>query len=153
MSVDALTPWVPLAPLPILGLWALLLAGIARVGVRGAPALHRAIGALGALLALAAALSVVGDPAIDAGRLALGGALVIDHLAAIGDAAIALALALALALDRSDPGDRGVGPRAALLVVAAAGLTLTIHAVDLLPLIAGLEIAGLALVALIAAGA
>ncbi|MEZ4454733.1 MAG: hypothetical protein R3B09_35110 [Nannocystaceae bacterium] len=146
MTEDAL---LALAPPVILGMWALLLAAIARVGVDAAPAMHRGIGALGALLALAAAGSILGDPAFDAGHLILAGALVVDHLAALGDAAIALALALALALDRSG---RGQGARAALLSIAAAGLSLTIHAVDLLPLVGGLEIAGLALVALVAQG-
>jgi NADH:ubiquinone oxidoreductase subunit 2 (subunit N) len=133
-----------LAPLAILGLWSLLLVAVARLEFRGLLGLHRGIALVGVALAAAAALALVGDPAIDAGVEVLGGALIVDPMAALLDLALLVAVAAALVL-----GERDDSPGIASAVVIGAGLMLTIHAVDLLPLVAGLEIGALGLVALL----
>lgn len=136
-----------LAPLAILGLWSLLLTGLARWRAALWPGLHRAIGLVGAGLAGLAALALLGDPALDSGLLLLDGGLVVDHLAALADLVVVAALIFALALDRA------ASPAAvASATVLGAGLLLTIHAGDLLALLAGLEIAALALTLLVARG-
>ena len=135
-----------LAPMAILGLWSLLLVGIARWRTH-APKLHRGIALGGVFLAILAALSLLGESSIDAGLPLLGGSLVIDPLAALCDTALLLAILVALLVDRRfslDP------PALACAVVAGAGLMLTIHAADLLPLVAGLEIGALCPLVLLA---
>ncbi|MEZ4384222.1 MAG: proton-conducting transporter membrane subunit [Nannocystaceae bacterium] len=139
--VDSLSQ---LAPLAILGLWSLLLVAVARARLQGLAALHRGIALVGVALAAAAALALVGDPAIDVGVTVLGGALIVDPLAALVDLALLAALAATILLSRRDD-----APGIASAVVIAAGLMLTIHAVDLLPMVAGLEIGALGLVALL----
>ncbi len=134
-----------LAPMAILGLWSLLLVSIARWRT-DAPSLHRLVALPGVVMALLAALSLVGDPAIDVGVPLLGGAVVIDPLAALIDAALLVALLAALLSDRRFAEDP---PALAAALVGACGLMLTIHAADLLPLVAGLEIGALSLVVIL----
>lgn len=144
MNLDALAP---LAPLLILGLWSLLLVALARVDLSSGPGIHRPLALTGALLALLAALSLLGDPAHDVGTLLAGGGLVVDPLALFASVLILTGLVAGLLLARPGP---HAGPRAALALLLAAGLLLAVHATDLLGLVAGLEVAGLGLCALLA---
>ncbi len=134
-----------LSPMAILGLWSLLLVSVARWRPE-TPGVHRIIALIGVVMALLAALSLAGDPAIDVGVELLGGALVTDPLAALIDVAILAALLLAIATDRRFAQEP---TSLATAVVGTAGLTLTIHAADLLPLVAGLEIGALSLVVIL----
>ncbi len=145
-SIETLETVNMLAPMAILGLWSLLLVGIARWNTQS-PKLHRGIALSGVCLAILAAISLLGESSIDPGIALLGGSLVIDPLAALCDTALLFAILFALLCDRRvslDP------PATATALVAGAGLMLTIHAADLLPLVAGLEIGALSLLLLIA---
>ncbi len=145
-SIEALQAVKMLAPMAILGLWSLLLVSIARWQTQS-PRLHRGIALGGVLFALLAALSLLGQSSLDAGIPLLGGSLVVDPLATLCDTALLCTLLFAILCDRRfslDP------PALASAVVASAGLMLTMHAADLLPLVAGLEIGALSLLVLIA---
>lgn len=131
------------APLVIVGLWALLvpLAGVA------APGWSRAVALGGVSLALAAALSLIWEPALGLGGTLLGEALVVDRLGLGLGLLVLVALAVLIAVESP-----GSGARYGLLLVAGAGALLCVHAGDLSTLVAGLELACLAAGALLWSG-
>lgn len=131
-----------LAPLVIVGLWALLvpLAGVA------APGWSRAVALAGVGLALAAGLSLLGEPLLGLGGSLLGEALVVDRLGLWLELVVLVALAVLVAVEA--PG-RGSGARHGLLLVAGVGALLCVHAGDLSTLVAGLELACVAAGALL----
>jgi NADH-quinone oxidoreductase subunit N len=123
-----------LAPLVIVGLWALLvpLAGVV------APGWSRVVALGGVLLALAAALSLLAEARLGVGGSLLGEALVVDRLGLALELVVLVALAVLVGVEA--PG-RGSGARHGLLLVAGAGALLCVHAGDLSTLVAGLELA------------
>ena len=131
------------APLVIVGLWALLvpLAGVA------APGWSRAVALGGVSLALAAALSLIWEPALGLGGTLLGEALVVDRLGLGLGLLVLVALAVLIAVESP-----GSGARHGLLLVAGTGALLCVHAGDLSTLVAGLELACLAAGALLWSG-
>ena len=131
------------APLVIVGLWALLvpLAGVA------APGWSRAVALGGVSLALAAALSLIWEPALGLGGTLLGEALVVDRLGLGLELLVLVALAVLIAVESP-----GSGARHGLLLVAGTGALLCVHAGDLSTLVAGLELACLAAGALLWSG-
>ena len=131
------------APLVIVGLWALLvpLAGVA------APGWSRAVALGGVSRALAAALSLIWEPALGLGGTLLGEALVVDRLGLGLELLVLVALAVLIAVESP-----GSGARHGLLLVAGTGALLCVHAGDLSTLVAGLELACLAAGALLWAG-
>lgn len=135
-----------LTPLLIVALWAVLtpLAGRALVGV--APGWHRAVALTGIGLALAAALTLPGEPALAAGAALLGEALVVDRL---GLALDLLVLVASAAIVAADPPRPGAPARHGLALLAATGALLCVHAGDLAVLVGGLELACLASAALL----
>lgn len=135
-------PWLALAPLVIVGLWALLvpLAGVVASGW------SRVVALVGVGLALAAALSLLAEPGLGVGGNLIGEALVVDRLGLALEVVVLVALAVLVGVEA--PG-RGSGARHGLLLVAGAGALLCVHAGDLSTLVAGLELAGLAAGALL----
>lgn len=133
------------APLVIVGLWALLvpLAGVA------APGWSRAVALVGVLLALAAALSLIWEPALGLGGSLLGEALVVDRLGLGLELLVLVALAVLVAVEAPGPGS---GARHGLLLVAGVGTLLCVHAGELSTLVAGLELVCLAAGALLWVG-
>ena len=126
-----------LAPLVIVGSWALLvpLAGV------GAPRWSRAVALVGVGLALAAGLSLIGEPLLAVGGPLGGEALVVDRLGLALELLVLVALAVLVAVEAPGP---GAGARHGLLLLAGAGALLCVHAGDLSTLVAGLELSCLA---------
>ena len=160
-----------MAPSWLLGGGALLLTlyvGL-RPGFAGRLVASRGAVMIG-LLAVLTALVRVFNGVDDGGVLLLGGRLLFDPMTALFDLVLcALMLAALVTVDDADievdpsvrtgAGGREVltglacGPeRAALMFVATIGAMITIHAVDLMTLVVGLELAGVAAAALVGRG-
>ena len=131
-----------LAPLVIVGLWALLvpLAGVAARGW------SRVVALCGVGLALAAAASLVGEPGLALGGSVVGEALVVDRLGLGFDLVVLVALAVLIA---GEPPGPGAAARHGLVLLAGTGALLCAHAGDLSVLVTGLELACLAAGALL----
>lgn len=130
-----------LAPAAVLTLGAVLLGAL-----RGRSA-GPVIAGLAALAVLAALVQfVVGVP--DQGLLVLGDQFVVDPLSGLFDLVLVVCMTGSLALSA---GAQRSG-RAALMMLATVGAMLAVHAVDLITLVLGLELAGLAVVPMIGAG-
>ncbi|MBK9756645.1 MAG: hypothetical protein IPO88_24715 [Nannocystis sp.] len=131
-----------LAPLVIVGLWALLvpLAGVAARGW------SRVVALCGVGLALAAAASLVGEPGLALGGSVVGEALVVDRLGLGFDLVVLVALAVLIA---GEPPGPGGAARHGLVLLAGTGALLCAHAGDLSVLVTGLELACLAAGALL----
>lgn len=134
-----------LAPVMIVGLWALLtpLAGRVVVGDSSGP---RALALLGLGLALAAALTLLGAPELGLGHELLGGALVADRLALALDLMIVAAM---MAMVAAEAPRAGAATRHGLTLLVGVGALLCAHAGDLTVLVGGLELACLATAALL----
>lgn len=136
---------VALAPAVIVGLWALLTPLAGRV-VTGASGWPRALVLLGLGLALAAALTLLGAPALGLGHELLGGALVADRLALAFDLVVIVAM---IAMVAAEAPRAGAAARHGLTLLVGAGALLCAHAGDLTVLVGGLELACLATAALL----
>lgn len=137
---------VALAPLVIVGLWAMLTPLAGRGLARVPASWHRAVALVGLGLALAATLSLLAAPELAVGAALLGDALVVDRLALGLDLAVIVALAAIVAADPARP---GAATRHGLILLAGAGALLCAHAGDLTTLVGGLELACLAAAALL----
>ncbi len=149
-----------LAPISILLLGILVLAVVHALGRSG----RALVPVFASLTILATGVRLLAG-APPAGQIALGGSVVLDPLAELFDVVLALCMAGALAL-RSTPGTTSVRPasgenscesqvwpgHAALIMAATVGAMISVHALDLMTLVLGLEIAGLAVVPLLGRG-
>ena len=129
-----------LAPLWILLLGVLLLAALHALGRRG-----RVLIPVIAVLAIlaAAARSLSGAP----GQVVFFNSVVLDPLAELVDLVLTLCMAGALAV-----GAQLRPARAALIMAATVGAMVAVHALDLMTVVIGLEIAGLAIAPLLGRG-
>jgi len=130
------------APLVIAGLWALLVPLAGRALPDG---WTRGVALAGIGLALAAAATLIGAPALAAGVSLWSDALVADRLALWIDAVVLVAIAVLVACD----GAAGAANRHGLVLLAGVGALLCAHAGDMTVLVVGLELACLAAAALL----
>ena len=132
---------VMLAPLVIVGLWAVL-TPLAGPALERVPAgWQRAVALVGVALALIAASSLLWLPELAVGSTRLADALVVDRLALALDLLVLVAMAAIVA---SDPPTPGAAARHGLVLLAGLGAMACAHAGDLTVLTAGLELACLA---------
>jgi len=132
---------VMLAPLVIVGLWAVLtpLAGPALVRVPGG--WQRGVALVGVALASIAASTLLVTPELAVGSTHFADAVVVDRLALALDLLVLVAMAAIVA---SDPPTPGGAARHGLVLLAGLGAMACAHAGDLTVLTAGLELACLA---------
>jgi NADH-quinone oxidoreductase subunit N len=112
-------------------------------------ALRRALAVVALGGAAGAAWRLAVDAEWDAGRFLVDGALVADHLAGVLDLLVVAATAVALGLAPRGEARPGCEPA---LLLGAVGAGLLVHAGDLVIVVAGAELTGLAIVLLAAMG-
>jgi NADH-quinone oxidoreductase subunit N len=149
---DDLLAHAPLALVVLVALVLLLTDAFARTRAAG---FQRHLALLGLGVALVPALRMIGASELDLGRFAAGELLVLDHLTALGDVLVIAATAgvVALAREQGPPARarEGFGEREPLLVLACAGALLCVHAGDLVTIWLGVELLGMAALALLLA--